>query len=150
MATLYKSTCNSCSEETEISWGDGMFYLQYQCINCLKLFHLPRKAPRKNRNGREVPKFLEKDGYESFPPTQINKVIRFSDEEIHLYLKNQIQWQHGDDEWDAHEVEQLIKLVVSCTCNAAIKRVDQQKKFDFACQKCGSTKLQIENIGVLD
>lgn len=150
MATLYKTTCNSCSEVTEISWGDGMFYLQYQCINCLKLFHLPRKAPRQNRNGREVPKFLEKNSYKSFPPTSNSKIIRFSDEEIHSYLKDQIQWQHGDDEWDAHEIERIIKLVVSCTCDETIKRIDQKKKLDFACQKCGSMSLQKENIGMVD
>ncbi len=149
MATLYKTRCDSCSEEAEISWGDGMFYLQYQCKCCLKLFHLPRNAPRQNRNGREVPKFLVKDGFKSFPPTPTNQIIRFSVQEIVSYLNNQIQWQYGDDEWDTYEIDQILSLV-SCECESDLVATSKEKIPKLKCQTCNSSRLQTHCVGSSD
>ena len=150
MAILYKAKCCKCSEVTEYSWGHGIFHLQYQCCSCLKLFLLPRKAPRPNRNGLEVPKFLEKNNYKSFPPTQKEKIIRFSDIEIDTYLKNRIQWQYGDDDWDEHEILRLTKQVASCGCGVTLMLVDQQKQLECACRNCGSKNLKVDAIGIAD
>jgi len=149
MAILYKSTCNSCSEEREISWGDGMFYLQYQCDCCLKLFHLPRKAPRQNRNGREVPKFLEKHGFESHPPKSSEEITRFTDKSLKMYLENPTQWQHGDDQWDSYEIEKIISLV-SCGCISVLHPTSERKIPKLNCQSCNTSRLITHTLGMSD
>lgn len=149
MGVLYKITCNDCSEEHEISWGEGMFHLQFQCKCCLKLFNIPRKAPRPNRNGREVPKFLEKHDFKSFPPTPNSDIIRFTDENLKAYLDASFQWQHGDDEWDSYEIEQLISLL-SCECDDDVTNVNNQTQLHSICFKCGSSNLKFLNIGTSD
>ena len=149
MGILYRITCNRCLDERELSWGDGMFHLQYLCNSCLNLFNIPRKAPRPNRNGREVPKFLEKHDFKSFPPTPINEIIRFTDENLKAYIDARFQWQHGDDEWDEYEIEQLISLV-SCDCDSDIIHVTQETPITISCVRCGSINLQKTNIGTSD
>lgn len=149
MGTLYKITCTSCQEERAISWGDGMFHLQFQCNICLKLLTIPRRAPRANRNGREVPKFLEKHDFKSLPPTPINEIIRFTDENLKAYIEARSQWQHGDDEWDSYEIDQLISLV-SCNCDADLSKVSEQTSLHSTCLKCDSENLEFVSIGVSD
>jgi len=149
MGTLYKVNCSNCSHVGELSWGDGIFHLQFQCNECLKLFNIPRKAPRANRNGREVPKFLEKHDFKSLPPTPSNEIIRFSDENLKAYLEARSQWQHGDDEWDDYEIEQLISLV-SCDCDDDMTRVSDQKQLKLTCIKCGSPNLEYTKMGTSD
>jgi len=149
MGTLYKMTCKSCEEIAEVAWGDGMFYLQFQCGSCLKLFHIPRKAPRQNRNGREVPKFLETQSFMTIPSTPIDEITRFTDEELKEYVEKRFQWQTGDDEWDEFEIQQLISLL-SCKCDALFTRVSTIKKMIVSCQKCGSTNLKVEVVGMVD
>lgn len=149
MGTLYKTNCTNCSDERKLSWGDGMFHLQYQCQCCLKQFNIPRKAPRPNRNGREVPKFLEKHDFKSLPPTPSNEIIRFTDENLKAYLEARSQWQHGDDEWDEYELEQLISLV-SCDCDSDVVHVTQETLITIACERCGFNNLQMTNIGTSD
>ena len=149
MGTLYKTTCNDCSEECEISWGDGMFHLQFQCKSCLKLFNISRKAPRPNRNGHEVPKFLEKNDFKSLPPTPINEIIRFTDENLKAYIEARSQWQHGDDEWDDYEIQQLISLV-SCDCDSDVAHVTQQLPLQTKCKLCGSKRYDAIKVGASD
>lgn len=149
MATLYKSTCKSCSEETEISWGDGMFYLQYQCNCCLKLFHLPRKAPRQDRKGRIVPKFLEKHDFKSHLPKSNEEITRLTDADLKTYLSNPTKWRNGDDEWDSYEIEQILSLV-SCACKSDLVPTSQEKIPKLKCQTCNSSKLQTHAFGISD
>lgn len=149
MGTLFRVTCNNCSCVKQVSWGDGMFHFQFQCNSCLKLFNIPRKAPRANRKGREVPMFLEKHDFKSLPPTPINEIIRFTDENLKAYLEARSQWQLGDDEWDNYEIEQLISLV-SCDCDSDLNHVTQDTSITSACEKCGSINLQMTNIGTSD
>jgi hypothetical protein len=149
MGTLYKITCKRCEEIAEVAWGDGMFYLQFQCDSCLKLFHIPRKAPRQNRNGREVPKFLETQSFKTIPPTPIDEITRFTDEELKKYVENRVQWQKGDDEWDEFEIKQLISIA-SCKCDALFARVSKIKQMNVSCQKCGSKNHEKEVVGTVD
>jgi hypothetical protein len=149
MGTLYKVTCSNCSHVGELSWGDGIFHLQFQCNECLKLFNIPRKAPRANRNGRDVPKFLEKHDFKSLPPTTSNEIIRFSDENLKAYLETRSQWQHGDDEWDNYEIEQLISLV-SCDCDSDLTHVSQKNKPQIKCNSCKSSSIHVSIIGTSD
>ena len=149
MGTLYKTTCNSCFDERVLSWGDGMFHLQYQCKCCLKLFNIPRKAPRPNRNGREVPKFLEKHNYKSSPSIPINEITRFTDENLKSYIEERSQWRRGDDEWDSYEIDQLISLM-PCKCEADFIKVTAETRLHQICLKCGSEKLEFLSVGVSD
>ena len=149
MGTLYKMTCNSCEEVAELAWGDGMFYLQFQCDSCLKLFQIPRNAPRQNRYGREVPKFLETQSFKTIPPLPIDEITRLTDEELNKYLEKRIQWQQGDDEWDEFEIKKIISLL-SCRCDALFTRVSTIKKMIVACQKCGSTNHEVVTVGLVD
>ena len=149
MGTLYRITCESCQDEHELSWGDGIFHLQFQCKCCLKLFNIPRKAPRPNRNGRDVPKFLEKHDFKSLPPTPINEIVRFTDENLKSYLDARSQWQHGDDEWDAYELEQLFAFN-SCDCDADVEHITEQITFKVMCEHCGFSIHQAIKIGTSD
>jgi hypothetical protein len=149
VGTLYKIICDSCFDERQLSYGDGMFHLQYQCNSCFKLFNIPRKAPRPNRNGREVPKFLEKHDFKSLPPTPINEIIHFTDEYLNAYLKARSQWCHGGDEWDSYEIGQLISLV-SCECNDIVIKISEQSQLRTTCFKCGSLNIDFVKIGASD
>jgi hypothetical protein len=149
MGTLYKITCKRCEEIAEVAWGDGMFYLQFQCDSCLKLFHIPRKAPRQNRNGREVPKFLETQSFKTIPSTPIDEITRFTDEELKKYVEKRFQWQTGDDEWDELEIQQLISIA-SCKCDASFTHVSTMEKMICICQKCGSKNHEKEVVGTVD
>lgn len=126
-----------------------MFHLQYQCNYCLKLLNIPRKAPRANRNGREVPKFLEKHNFKSLPPTPNSEIVRFTDENLKAYIDARSQWQHGDDEWDSYEIDQLISLV-SCNCDADLSKVTEQTSLHLTCLKCDSKNLEFVSVGVCD
>lgn len=149
MGTLYKTNCSNCSDERELSWGDGMFHLQYQCKGCLKLCNIPRNAPRQNRNGREVPKFLEKHNFKSLSPIPYSEIIRFTDENLKAYIDARSQWQHGDDEWDDYEIEQLISLV-TCDCDSDIVHVNQEDNPQFKCHSCNSTNVLSLMLGTSD
>jgi hypothetical protein len=149
MGTLYKVTCSNCSHVGELSWGDGIFHLQFQCNECLKLFNIPRKAPRTNRNGREVPKFLEKQDFKTTPPIPLEGIIRFTDDNLRSYLASRSDWQHGDDEWDDYEIEQLISLV-SCECDDDVTKVSDQKQLKLSCTKCGSSNIECIKTGTSD
>ena len=149
MGNLYKTTCISCLDEQMLSWGEGMFHLQFQCICCLKLFNIPRKAPRPNRNGREVPKFLETHNFKSFLSIPINEITRFTDENLKSYIEERSQWLRGDDEWDSYEIDQLISLV-ACSCDADFSKVTAKTSLHQICLKCGSEKLEFLSVGVSD
>lgn len=149
MGTLYKTACNSCLEEYELSWGDGMFNLQFQCKNCLRLFNIPRNAPRPNRNGRVVPKFLETHDFKSLAPIPNAEITRFTNESLKAYFDTRSQWQHGDDLWDAYEIELLISFI-ACECNADIRHVNQQENPTASCRKCGSINLRMAGVGISD
>jgi hypothetical protein len=149
MSTLYKTKCRNCEEQSEVVWGDGMFHIQYQCVGCLKLFNIPRKAPRQNRNGREVPKFLETQSFKTIPPTASDEITRFTIEELKKYFENSFEWQKGDDEWDDFEIQQIISIE-SCNCRVPLTRVSTMKEMNSTCQKCGSSKLEKKSVGILD
>ena len=149
MGTLYKVTCSNCSHVGELSWGDGIFHLQFQCNGCLKLFNIPRKAPRRNRNGHEVPKFLEKYNFKTTPPISNEDIIRFTDENLKVYLDARSKWQHGEDEWDDYEIEQLISLV-SCECDSDLVHVNQEEIPKFKCHSCNSSNVESLMLGTSD
>jgi hypothetical protein len=149
VGTLYKITCTNCQDERQLSWGDGMFHLQFQCKYCYKLFNIPRNAPRPNRNGRLVPKFLEKHDFKSLPETPNNEIIRFADEFLKDYIETSSQWKHGDDEWDEYEIEKLISLI-TCECDSDIVHVTQHLPIETRCKYCGSSEHQKINIGTSD
>lgn len=149
MGTLFHTSCNNCNQEDTLSWGDGIFTIQYQCCTCFKLFNIPRKAPRPNREGRDVPKFLEKSNFKSLAPIPTYEIIRFTEENLMHFLEARTQWQFGDDEWDSFEVEQLIALI-ACKCDSEVKRVDANLQLRYACKKCSFLDLQLRNIGTTD
>lgn len=143
MATIYKATCKNCSNEEKVLWGDGLFYVQYQCTNCLKTVAIPRHAPRPNREGREVPKFLEKVGFYSYPPTPTVEIRRFTEAELKEHLSNHLAWQNGDDEWDESEVLKILQIMC-CDCYASLERVSKDSSPSAKCDSCNSVNLQME------
>ncbi len=142
MAEIYKAICKNCSSEKSVLWGDGMYYIQYQCSNCLKTVGIPRHAPRPNREGREVPKFLEKDSFYSYPPTPIEEIIRFTDAELEEHLSNHVAWQNGDDEWDEFEVKKILQIR-GCKCSSAFERVSRDSSPSTKCESCNSVDFQM-------
>lgn len=142
MAEIYKAICKNCLSEKRILWGDGMYYIQYQCSHCLKTVDIPRYAPRQNREGREVPKFLEKINFHSYPPTPSDEIIRFTDAELNDYLINHVSWQIGDDKWDEFEI-QIILQILGCACSSVFERVGRDSSPSTRCDLCISVDFQM-------
>jgi len=142
MAAIYKAICKNCSSEKRVLWGDGMYYIQYQCSSCLKTINIPRHAPRPNREGREVPKFLETIAFHSYPPTPTDEIIRFTDAELNYHLKNHVRWQVGNDKWDEFEIQKILQIL-GCECFSTFERVSRDSSPSTKCDTCSSVDFQM-------
>ena len=119
MGIIYDCNCNECKHEFKIYDGEGRASISLICANCGKGSGIPRRAPRPDRNGREVSPVLTTTTYYSTPPIAADQIKRFTkDELMHIDpLKSD-----GDDWWDDFEIEALIESKNPCACGGVVQK----------------------------
>ena len=149
MASLYNCICTDCNNQFQETWGGGMRYRHLICTVCADFFSIPRYAPRDNREEQVVPKFLEKHEFKSRPKINYENVRRFTQEELEIFLKDRSSWCLGDDSWDDFELQEVLKVLRKCSCNAEFKDVSDEKVF-IRCTSCTSLLVKRTLIGTSD
>lgn len=126
-----------------------MRYRQLICTVCNEFFDYPRYAPRENREEQVVPKFLEKHDFKSRAKIDYESVRRFTKQELGTFLKNRTNWSVGNDIWDDFELQEILKELRRCSCNAEFKDVSDQRVL-IQCPACTSSQVKHTLIGAAD